>query len=501
MVYLTNKKVSGIKKMRRFRFERFKLYILTVLVIASFIQVGILWSYQNEGLPTNFLWSIFASSKNIVSVDVGDYVKPYRITATEGYGENHFVIDENHSYFGRLSDELEYYMSVLLSGKNIIEKQTYSEDYWGDVVVKKSFVYEFKTKISISVLAALLNVESVSGQEFEGVYKMALLPRIDSNNNVGFYVYDGIKTYGFVLKFKPKGLSRDDYDSMLTTLEEGDDSYSYVVMGEWLGINKTPYSVKPDVLIPQGSDSEDFDDIISIVPQDIQNLDPNKKGDLEKIATDVLGNDKDRLTWGVEMDNSIVFRNPSKIYKLRRDGLLEYRYLHQIDKSDKGSQIEALEVALKFIGSKVKLVKGAEIYLTGVTDSYAGYYTFTFDYKVNHKNVCFYNYPIGSNDGQFVNNAITIRVNKKKVISCYWILKEFSIGNSSLKIRTFPYDILDDVFKKYEYLNFSNFSVKDVNMSYEMKYSTVNKQLRPVWLIESIDNKYYLVEMKEKKGD
>ncbi len=472
-----------------------------VLVIASFIQVGILWSYQNEGLPTNFLWSIIANSKNKVSIDVGDYVRPYRITATEGYGEPHFLIDENHSYFDKLCSEVEYYMSVLLSGKNIIEKQIYSEEHWGDVVVKKSFVYEFKTKISISILSSLLNVENASGQDFDSVYKMALLPRIDSNNNIGFYVYDGIKTYGFVLKYKPKGLGRDDYNNMLATLEEGDDSYSYVVMGEWLGINKTPYSIKPDVLIPQGSASEEFDDIISMVPQDIQNLDPDKKDDLEKIATDVLGNDKDRLTWGVEMDKSIVFRNPSKTYKLYRDGLLEYRYLHQFDKSDKGSQIEALQIALQFIGNKKKLVKGAEIYLTGVKDNYEGYYTFTFDYKVNQRYVCFYNYPVGSGDGQFVNNAITISVNKKKVLSCYWILKEFSIGSNSLEIRTYPYDILDDVFKKYEYLNFSNFSVKDVSMSYEMKYSTVDKNLRPVWLIESIDNKYYVVEMKEKKGD
>lgn len=487
--------------MRRFRFERFKLFILIVLVVTSFIQVGILWSYHNEGLPTNFLWNILATGKNKVSIELGDYVKPYRITATEGYGEAHYLIDENSPYFNKLWNEVKYYMSVLLSGKNIVEKQTYSEEYWGDVVVKKSFVYEFKSKISTGILASLLKVEVVSGHEFDGIYKMALLPRIDSNNNIGFYVYDGSKTYGFVLKFKSKGLSRDDYNNMLVTLEKGDDSYSYVVMGEWLGINKTPYSVKPDVLIPQGSESEDFDDIISMVPQDIQNLDPDKKDDLEKIATDLLGSDKDRLTWGVEMDNSIVFRNPSKTYKLYRDGMLEYRYLHQFDRSDKGSQIEALEVALKFIGDKAKLVKGAEIYLTGVKESYEGYYTFTFDYKVNQRYICFYEYPVGSKDEQFVNNAITIRVNKKKVLSCFWILKEFSVGSDSLKIRTYPYDILDDVFKKYEYLNFNNFSVKDVSMSYEMKHSTVERHLKPVWLIESIDNKYYVVEMKEKKGD
>lgn len=375
--------------MRRVKVERFKFYILLVLVITSFIQVGILWSYQNEGLPTNFLWNIFANGEKKVRINVGDYVKPYRITATEGYDEAHYVIDESHEYYDKLWNEAGYYISSLLGEKNIVEKQTYTEEYWGEVVVKKSFVYEFKTKISTNILGSLLKIDKISNHEFDGIYKMAVLPRVDSNNNIGLYIYDGIKTYEFVLPLRPKGLSRDDYNNMLTTLGEGDDSYNYIVMNELMGINKTPYVIKPDTLIPRGSSWEDFDDIISMVPQDITNLGPTKKNDLENIATKVLGSDKERLTWGIDMDNSIVFRNPSKIYKLHRDGLLEYSYLYQFDKSDKGNEIEALENVLEFIGGKVDFVKGADIYLSGVKDNEDGYYTFTFDYKVNKRPVCF----------------------------------------------------------------------------------------------------------------
>lgn len=493
--------MSVIKKMRRFRFERFKLYILVVLVITSFIQVGILWSYQNEGLPTNFLWKIFASNEKLAPIDVSDYVKLYRITATEGYDEAHFIIDEKHDDYDKLCNEALYYLNSLLDEKNIVQKQTYSEEYWGEVVVKKSFVFEFKTKISTSILAALLNLDQYSNQEFDGVYKMALLPRVDSNNNIGLYVYDGTKTYSFVLPFNPKGVSRDKYNDILTTLEKDVNSYSYVVMNEWMGINKTPYSIKPDILIPRGNASEDFEDIISVVPKDIQALDTTRKDDLERIATKVLGRDKERLTWAIDKDNSVVFRNPSKSYKIHQDGLLEYKYLSQYDKSDKGSQIEALESALEFIGGKVDLVTGADIYLSGIRDNDEGYYTFTFDYKVSHKPICFLSYPVNTGKESSVNNAITINANKKKVLSCYWILKEFSVGNNRLKIRTYPFDLLDDVFKKYDYLNFNNFSVKDVIISYEAKYSTVNEHLKPIWLIETMDGKNYTVEMKEKKGE
>jgi hypothetical protein len=288
---------------------------------------------------------------------------------------------------------------------------------------------------------------------------------------------------------------------MLIALEADDDSIGYVVMRELMGRDKTPYSIKPDVLIPYGSTLEEFDDIECMVPEDIKNLHPTKQNDLEDIATKLLGSDKERLTGVVETDNTIVFRNPSKTYKIHSDGLLEYKYLYQFDKSDKGKDLEALETALKFIGGKADLIKGADIYLSGIKDNEDEYYTFTFDYKVNQRSVSFINYPVNSGKDSSLNNAITITANKKKVISCYWILKEFIIGRDKLKIRTYPLDLLEDTFIKYDYLNFSNFSVKDVSISYEAKYGTNNERLRPVWLIETIDGKFFIVEMKKKKGD
>lgn len=476
------------------------MYILVILVATSFIQVGILWNYQNEGLPTNFLWSIFDSGKKKVPSDVSDYVKLFRVTATEGYDESHFIIDESHEYYDKLCNEALYYLSNLLEGRNILVKQTYPEEYWGEVVVKKSFVYEFKTNININILTALLNIEKPANQEFESIYKMALLPRVDSNNNIGLYVYDGTRTYGFVLPFNKKGLNREKYNDILISLES-DGSKSYVVMHEWMGINKTPYRIKPDILIPRGSASEDFEDIICAVPQIIRNTDTSSKDDLEKIAAKVLGNDKERLTWGVDLDKSIVFRNPSKSYKIHQDGLLEYKYLSQYDRGDKGTEIEALERAIEFIAQMADLVKGADIYLSGINSDKDGYYTFTFDYKINQKPISFLKYPVNTGKEGFVNNAITINANRKKILSCYWILKEFSIGSDNLQIRTYPFDLLDDVFRKYDYLNFSNFSVKDVIISYEGKYSKNEEHLKPSWVIETMDGRYYTVEMKEKKGE
>ena len=118
---------------------------------------------------------------------------------------------------------------------------------------------------------------------------------------------------------------------------------------------------------------------------------------------------------------------------------MEYKYLSQYDRADKGSEIEALERAIEFIADLADLVKEADIYLSGINSDKDGYYTFTFDYKVNQNPVSFLDYPVNTGQEGFVNNAITINANRKKVLSCYWIIKEFSIGNSSLKMRTYPY--------------------------------------------------------------
>jgi len=486
--------------MKWFRVERFKLYILIALVATSFIQVGILWNYQNEGLPTNFLWNIFASTNEKAPSDVSEYIKFFRITATEGYDESHFIIDENHEYYEELCLEVKYYLTNLLEEKNILHEQTYPEEEWGKVVVKKSFVYEFKTKINVNILSALLNVENDENQPFSSIYKIALLPRIDSNNNIGLYIYDGFKTYGFVLPFNEKGINREKYNEILSELEK-EESYSYVVMNEWMGINKTPYSIKPDILIPRGSASEDFEDIICSVPKLLRDIDTSRKEELDEIAAKVLGSDKERLTWGIDMDNSIVFRNPSKTYKIHQDGLLEYKYLSQYDGAYKGSEIEALERSVEFIAQMSDLVKGADIYLSGIDSTKYGYYTFTFDYKVSQRPISFLEYPVNIGEEGVVNNAITINANKKKVLSCYWVLKEFSVGNSNLKIRTYPFNLLDDIFTKYSHLNFYNFSVKDVIISYEAKHSENEENLKPIWLIETIDGRKFTVEMEERKGE
>jgi len=59
------------------------------------------------------------------------------------------------------------YIKYLLTDKNVTSKEEYGKEFWGDVVLKKSFVFEFKTCISSELLAAFLNEKWYPGSNLK----------------------------------------------------------------------------------------------------------------------------------------------------------------------------------------------------------------------------------------------------------------------------------------------------------------------------------------------
>ena len=81
MFYSENK---GLVYVRRLNRERFKLYILFLLVITSFIQVGILCTFQNQRVPTNFM-GFFNKNKYGTTYNIGYFLSLTGLEVTEGY--------------------------------------------------------------------------------------------------------------------------------------------------------------------------------------------------------------------------------------------------------------------------------------------------------------------------------------------------------------------------------------------------------------------------------
>jgi hypothetical protein len=475
--------------------ERLKLYILFLLVITSFIQVGILWYYQNQRVPTNFLWGFFNTDKNETVYDIGYFFKPYRIVVTEGYENPHWVIDEDHEFYSLLWDEARVYMSNLLSKKGINHQGEYNREYWGEVVLRKSFVFEFKTNISKELLAAFLNVNPDSDFKPGGIYKMAILPSENINRNLTIYVYNGTSVNKYVMPYEQKGLHINDFDNIISELYE-EDSNGYNVVKEYISNYVYDY-LSPDVLIvAKGNSFWEFESLICHVPDKIKNTRTNEE--LADMAKVILGEDHDEYMKNIDVYNVIVFQNLSNMYRIYRDGLLEYRYLYVIDNNDKGSESEALNKALNFIKSREELISPEiDIYLSGITRN-QNYYTFTFDYKYKDRSVALDDYKINNKDGKSLNHAITIDVNSKRVLNCYWLLKDFKKGNEKMYLNVkFEY-MFEDVFGNNSGLDRNDFSIRDVNVVYEIKYTTDSQSLKPVWSIETMQGKKFIVPMREK---
>lgn len=477
--------------------EKVKQYILVILVITSIVQVGVLWNYQRRGMPTNFLWSIISSKNDQVTIDMEDFFKPFRIVVSGGFENPHWVIDEKDSHYDDIWKNAKYYLKNIITQKKIIDEREYGESKWKEVIEKKSFIIEFKNSINSNLLAAFLGVGKSAGFKAEEIYKTAILPAENINNNVNVYIYDGEKVYLFTMSFYDKGLGRGDYDLIIEELYE-EKKESFEVVSEIIrNTERSPFYFKPDVLIvAKGNKYRIFNNAISSIPYNIPDLDSKNSTDIDLIAEEILGNEKDSYIQSVDMANVIVFKNFSNRYNIYNDGLLEYKYLSVMGKRDKGNEIEAFKKALEFIKKRENLISDVDIYLAKMVDE-GEYYSFYLDYKFNNLPVVVDGYPV-KNSNKKLEHAINISANSERVLSCEWVLRKFEIGNEILELNMNFGDLLDDTFELYTDLAGSEFSIKDKNVSYEIKYSVNTESIVPAWVIETIDNRRYIVPMKQK---
>ncbi|NLD45766.1 MAG: hypothetical protein GX660_01010, partial [Clostridiaceae bacterium] len=215
---------------------------------------------------------------------------------------------------------------------------------------------------------------------------------------------------------------------------------------------------------------------------------------------EILGSEKESYERGFDEFNRIsVFRTLSNTFRLYMDGLLEYKFIDKVEKTDVIDESEAFEEAAKFIETKKSLLKGVEIYLSDVVNN-GSYYTFSFDYKFEGVPVFFNEYFSSTRDKTTLNHAVVIKANSTRVLECYWILKDFSNGNEKvvLKVNNFA-ELMEEAVGTYKELSSKgSYVIKDISISYAVVHSDDSQTLKPVWFIETINGKNYVIPMLEK---
>ena len=222
-----------------------------------------------------------------------------------------------------------------------------------------------------------------------------------------------------------------------------------------------------------------------------------KTADIEEIAIAILGNEKESFDRYIE-SNALVFKNINNTYRLYNDGLLEYKYVPGVEDQEKGDIGEAFEKAYFFINRVKNSFIDADdsLYLKNIKDDNPNYYEFIFDYKADELPV-YINFDAKGKDKEPLKNALTIKVDSKRIIECRWYIINIEENRTQREYNVYFQDMLDDLSKKYGRQKLGDFNIKNVTRAYLINDNAFNT-FSPVWIIENPNEEYYYVELKEK---
>ncbi|NSW90775.1 MAG: hypothetical protein HPY74_08905 [Firmicutes bacterium] len=481
--------------------EKVKSIVLALLILSSIIQVGILWVYQSHRLPFNFFSVVFNRNNMNDTTDIGKKAKneifiPYRIIASNG-NDAHWLIKEEEDIFYKLWDEGQEYLKRILSSDNV---QAVNVNMWDNLVVRKSFLFEFRAGIKTSLVKWFLNIAGTSSEHPESIYKILILPDEDINKNNTVYILSEKNLYKYVFPFQKNDMSVEDYNGIIRQLEADRSLVQYNIIKEIDPENKFPFKIPPDVLcVVSGPKYRKFTTVTYSFGE--------KVSDIEEVAAIILANEKESYDRYIDRNNTLVFKNLNNTYRLYSNGLLEYKYVPGAGDQEKGDIGSAFEKAYIFI-SRIKnylMNTEAGLHLVKIKDDNPNYYEFIFEYMIDGYPVYISNNiemkeEVEEKKGAQFKNAISIKVNSRRIIESNWLLINFDKNRDNREYNVYFEDMLNEISKKYSIQRLSDFAVKNIMVVY-MIDSGIGKKIGPVWVVEKPDGGYYNVPMIQKKDD
>ena len=477
-----------MSRLTRVFMERLKFYILIILIVTSLLQVGILWSYQNQGLPFNFM-SIFTNSTNAKAMNdfalvQKDYFVPYSMIVSEDYHQSKWVLGKNDKEYDQLWNEAKFYLKTVLKSQ---PDEIVPLSDWGRLIDKRAFVFEFKTNIKVNLLEEFLNISDVPQTAPSGVYKMIISPWDNVNyNSTTIYIRDDSQIYAYNLFINQNGSlnDKDEYSAIISNLNLN-ASTEYGLIKEFDPNSQKGFN--SDLLCVMSSNKyKKFSNVLSALPIGFG----SNATDYDKVAQKILGSEKDSYDRSEDMDRTLEFKTMNNIYKVYANGLLEYNYLPTPDVADKGKMKEAFKKSTEFMNRMELQSNQTQLYLSGIQDKDNKYYEFYLDYMVDQVPV-FINFTAKGEDNQPLQHAFVIRANSKNVISCKGLLRSFETIGVANTYNLSVIDFLNDAYIRYSVLKLNKDLVnKDIFITYQINSEQESKELVPVWVIKAGDTNY-----------
>jgi len=356
--------------------ERFKTFLLVMLVISSVVLTKELWIE----LPTK----VFSSEKeeeNKSQYNLVDMIAPNKYLIH--FDENNHTLFYDESKYTLWTDAREGLKSVMES--NEIEIEKINKEDFSRYNRERSISFEFPEKINIYILAKALEIEKPN----------RIIDAIDEITSI--YIYLGAKEPFFVFSNDKENIKIKDQD--LYYIEELDDEE-----GKWDIISKveeklnlkdkTRLTQEEDVFklaklkekISEIEEKKKFNYYYSMkdmvgtttdvyIPYEMNNILPTvymenqiRKLDEEsknKIVEDFFDEKIDYIREVVESNGSNIYIHDQRVLKFNQNGTLEY--FHPLDDSVKNRNLyESMRTAAGFLSNIIDLSDG--MYLSNIEE-------------------------------------------------------------------------------------------------------------------------------------
>ncbi len=498
--------------------EKLKSLILTVLIFTGIIQMGVLWRYQNHGLPISILETLFSGISNINTARGLEEIKsrvfvPEEIIVSDTLSQSHWSLDSSGKEYKDLWAWAQAYLVTVLDPAFKQRPEVIQSSEWSRLFGSSPFAIIFDSPMNVQMVKLFMGIsQNPSPYAPQGLYKMLLSPWEDFNNVNTIYIYDGSRIYKYKLPFHALD-NREKYRNIMRRVSSNTNLINYSLMQELDPNNRLGYPINRDVaVINRGPiKSLELPNIYSYIPENIRITHDVNDAEMDRIANLILGRERDNYDDPElnKRDNTLVMRSQNSRYRLYQEGIMEYEYIGLYEEYVQGNIGDAFANALMFINNRLKSAMVVDsfvdkLYLSGSRQVGKSYYEFTFDYKVENVPVHFNEFSPGTRTDIRLKNAITIRANEKRVISCWWVIRDFETTGQPLRYNIgfddFMYKLSDtymDLFAARQ------IRVKDIDVALFMPVRKEKLFLKPVWRLKTENNSgesgFYIIDLSVAK--
>jgi hypothetical protein len=459
--------------------ERLKTILIIVLIITGLLQIGILWSYQNQGSPFSFLLPLFSKEIQVSNESIREKLfAPNKLVVSNGEND-YWIISESHDFYGKFFSEVAAGLSKIATGSTQLNA---SDETWESIITRRGIIVDFGFTMEPDLMGWFLGTGSPV-QDIPSFSKLMIRRDIVREDTGTIYIRstDGTVYSTNQVRFEQAA----NLSNVISRLEEGSKN-KYRRYKTLSGSKLNKAEDEPDILYVAASPRYWPYKVLTV------NI-PVEADSEESLIRDILGEEEGRYNKYTYNGDMIQYTYGSNIYRYYSDGYLTYRYLGSADTGGAKAS-EALMNAYKFI-ARANGPQGpeTEIVLSAVKRKAGGIYEFCFDYRVDSLAVKTEYVKKDGSDGK-LDHAIRILADGKRVLECDWLIRNFKTE------RTHNYnDRLLELLAN-ESILWRDINISGADTGYYIR-SSEDRTLEPALIISTREGRRVYLDMIAEEGD